>query len=183
MTNFAKLLSAIAFSFALLLWPAAASAQDSTVLVTSSGQALDAFTVKTLLTRGKIPNTYDPVATVDQLAGMKTLVIAFGASIKGFGAAGITAETELARTQALIDAAKSSGIKIIGVHIGGTERRQGLSEQFVQLVAASADALVVYQPGDEDGFFTKTAADRGIELTLIEQPMKVGEAVTAYLAP
>src|SRR5690349_16834203 len=33
------------------------------VLVTSSGQALDAFTVKTLLGRAGIENNYDPKAT------------------------------------------------------------------------------------------------------------------------
>jgi hypothetical protein len=183
MSHFTKLLSVLAFSLLFMLSPAAVGAQESTVLVTSSGQALDAFTIKTLLTRAKVANTYDPVATADQLAGIKTLVIAFGASIKGFGAAGITAETELARTSALIEAAKSAGIRIVGVHIGGMERRLGLSEQFVQLVSGAADALVVYQPGDEDGFFTRIAGERGIEITFVEQPMKAGEAVIGYLAP
>ena len=60
------------------------------------------------------------------------MVIAVGASVKGFGAAGITAETEMTRTAALLDAAEAAGVKIVGVHIGGAERRQGLSEQFLR---------------------------------------------------
>lgn len=92
------------------------------VLVTSSGQALDAFTTKTLLTRAGVKNDYNPVATVDDLAGRSALVIAFGASVKGFGAAGITADTELTRSNDLLAAAKAAGIKVIGVHIGGDRK-------------------------------------------------------------
>jgi hypothetical protein len=181
MIKFSKLLS-LAGVLSVLSVASAVMAQDSATLVTSSGQALDAFTVKTMLTRSGVANTYDPVATVEQLDGIKTLIIAFGASIKGFGAAGITAETEMERTRTLLAEAETRGIKVVGVHIGGTERREGLSEQFVQLVANEADALVVWKAGDEDGFFTKAAADRGIPLTLIDMPMKVGEAVSAQLA-
>ena len=124
----------LALAVALLLAPLTALAQDkAAVLVTSSGQALDAFTVKTLLGRAGVANDYDPHASAADLDGRSAVVIAVGASVKGFGAAGITAETEIQRTTALLDAAKAAGVKIIGVHIGGAERRQGLSEQFVQL--------------------------------------------------
>lgn len=59
----------------------------------------------------------------------------FGASVKGFGAAGITVETELARTRAVLAAAQAAGTTVIGVHIGGAERRGCLSEQFIELVS------------------------------------------------
>ena len=144
------------------------------ILVTSSGQALDAFTVKTLLGRAGISPDYDPVAPAAKLEGKKTLVIAMGASIKGFGAAGITAETELTRTRALFDAAKSKDITIVGVHIGGADRRGGASEQFVQLVAPASDYLVVWKDGDKDSYFSNLAKEKNIPLTLIDQPLKVG---------
>lgn len=174
-----------ALAFAILALPLAsgAVAQEAKpdVLVTSSGQALDAFTVKTLLTRAGIKNDYDPRVGVADLEGRKTLVVAFGASVKGFGAAGITAETEVARTNELLAAAGTSGIKVIGVHIGGAERRQGLSEQFVQLVSGKADRLVVWKAGNEDGYFTKVAEERGIPLVIVDKLAEAGPAIAAQI--
>lgn len=173
-----SLILVVAFAAPL---PASAQSEASGILVTSSGQALDAFTTKTLLTRAGIENRYDQLATHEDLEGVETLVVAFGASLKGFGAAGITAETEAARTRALLAAAKEQGIEVIGVHIGGAERRGGLSEQFVEIVSGEADALVVWEAGNQDDYFIRVADERGIPLTLIEQPMKVAEAISGYL--
>lgn len=160
------------------------AAQDAKpeVLVTSSGQALDAFTAKTLLARAGVKNDYDPHAAASDLDGRKTLVMAFGASVKGFGAAGITAETEVVRTNDLLAAADAAGIKVIGVHIGGAERRQGLSEQFVQLVSGKAAALVVWKAGNEDGYFTQVAAERGIPLIVVDKLADAGVAIAGQIA-
>ena len=147
------------------------------LLVTSAGQALDAFTVKTLLGRAKLEHDYDPLAEADKLDGYRTVIVAFGASIKGFGAAGITAETELARTRALIEAAREHGITLIGVHIGGSERRDALSMQFAELVAPAVDLLVVWADGNQDGWFTQVAEREGIPLVLLDQPIAVGTAL------
>lgn len=175
----AKCIFGLALFTAPLMGTTAAMAAD--VLVTSSGQALDAFTVKTLLGRAGIENDYDPVATKDKLAGHKAVIIAVGASVKGFGAAGITAETELARTKDLLAAAEAAGAKVIGVHIGGAERRQGLSEQFIQLVSGEADALVVWEKGDADGYFEKVAKERNIPLTIIAKLPDLGPALSEQL--
>ena len=170
----ATLFAALAFVAA----PLVASAQEKApILVTSSGQALDAFTVKTLLGRAGTVNDYDPRAGVEALEGRKAVVIAMGASVKGFGAAGITAETEATRTTQILDAAEAAGIKVIGVHIGGAERRQGLSEQFIQLVAPRSDALVVWNAGNADGYFDKLAAEKNIPLTVITKLPEVAAAV------
>lgn len=146
-------------------------------LVTSSGQALDAFTVKTLLGRAGVPHEYNPRAGAADVKAFKTMVIAIGVSVKGFGAAGITADTEMARTRALLETAKANKVRVVGVHIGGTQRREGPSEQFVQLVAPAADYLVVWEEGNADGYFTKVAAGKKIPLTLIKQPLEVGKAL------
>lgn len=178
-----KLITRLALALGLAAGLAGASAgvalaQDKPdVLVTSSGQALDAFTVKTLLGRAGVQNDYDPLATASDLDGRKALVIAFGASVKGFGAAGITTETEIVRTRDLLDAAKAAGVRIVGVHIGGAERRQGLSEQFVQLVSPEVDRLVVWDSGNKDGYFDKVAAEHEIPLTLVGKLGEVGDAV------
>jgi hypothetical protein len=142
---------------------------------------LDAFTVKTLLGRANVPHDYDPVATADKLTGRPAVIIAMGASVKGFGAAGITAQTELARTQAILDAAKANKIQVIGVHIGGAERRGGASEQFIQLVSGAADRLVIAKEGNQDGYFSKLAEERKIPITVIDQPLQVGTTLAKEL--
>lgn len=169
------------FVLALLALTTMGSAFAQEVLVTSSGQSLDAFTVRTMAKRTGIENEYDPLASVELLNGKKTLIIAVGASIKGFGAAGITADIELTRTQDLIAAAKAQGTQIIGVHIGGLERRGGQSEQFIQLVADNADALVVTEAGNEDGYFTTVSEARGIPLSIIKQPALIGTALAEII--
>jgi hypothetical protein len=152
------------------------------ILVTSSGQALDAFTVKTLLGRAGVNAAYDPKASAAALAEAKTVIIAVGASNKGFGQAGITAETETARTKAILETAKSKGITIVCVHIGGAERRKGLSVQFVELVCPAADHMVVSKDGNEDGYFTGLSTSKGIPLTVIDKSLDVGKAISALVA-
>ena len=147
------------------------------VLITSAGQSLDAFTVKTLLTRAGVANDYKPLAKIADLGQAKTLIIAFGASVKGFGAAGITADSEMARTRDLLAAAQERKIRVIGVHIGGSERRTGLSKQFVDLVAPASAWLVVWEDGNSDGFFTKLAAEKNIPLAIVKQPMESGKVL------
>ena len=149
------------------------------VLVTSSGQSLDAFTVKTLLTRAGVANEYKNLAKVADLDKAKTLVIAFGASVKGFGAAGITIDTELARTRDLLAAAKQKKIQVIGVHIGGAERRGGLSKDIVEMVAPASDWLVVWDDSNGDGYFTKLATEKKIPLTILKRPMETGTVLAA----
>ena len=149
------------------------------VLVTSSGQSLDAFTVKTLLTRAGVANEYKNLAKVSDLDKVKTLVIAFGASVKGFGAAGITIDTELARTRDLLAAARQKKIRVIGVHIGGAERRGGLSKDIVEMVAPASEWLIVWEDGNGDGYFSKLSAEKKIPLTLLKQPMQTGKILAA----
>jgi len=151
------------------------------VLVTSSGQSLDGFTAKTLLTRAGVANDYKALAKVADLDKARTLVIAFGASVKGFGAAGVTADSELIRTRELLAAAREKKIRVIGMHIGGAERRTGLSKEIVELVAPASEWLIVWEDGNADGYFTKLAAERKIPLTVIKQPMESGKLLaTAF---
>jgi hypothetical protein len=151
------------------------------VLVTSSGQALDGFTVKTLLTRAKVANDYKVQAVAADLADKKTLIVAIGASVKGFGAAGITADSEVARTKELLAEAKRKNIKTIGVHIGGAERREGLSKQFVELVTPAVDYLVVWEDGNADGYFNRVAEEKKIPLTIVKQPLEAGKVLSRAL--
>jgi len=138
------------------------------VLVTSLGQSLDAFQVQLAVKRAGIKFKYDPHAEVDQLDGAKTLFLAVGASLKGFGDAGITIKDELARAGHLLDAAKGRGIAIVVLHMGGEERRDALSNQLIELAAPRAHRLIIREDSDADGLFAKIAADNKIPLAVID---------------
>src|SRR5919112_881052 len=116
------------------------------------------------------------------LQAVRSGVIAVGASNKGFGQAGITAETETERTKTILDAAKAKGIAVVCVHIGGAERRKGLSVQFVELVCPAANHLLVSKDGNADEYFTELSKKNNVPLTLIDQSLEVGKALAALLA-
>ena len=168
-------------------WHSAATSQtqrklQTPVLVTSSGQALDGFTVKTLMGRAGVNATYEPKAIASLLGDAKTVIIAVGVSNKGFGQAGITAETELARTKEILQAAKDRGIAIACVHIGGAERRKGLSVQFIELVAPAADYLIVSKDGNQDDYFGEVSRKTGAPLVVIERALDVGKTLASLVA-
>lgn len=173
--------------FAAALFITVGVAQDTDVtfslpaLVTSSGQSLDGFTAQTLLTREGMDTDYDNLATAEDLEGYSTLIIAVGASVKGFGSAGITAAEEVERTQDLLAAAKEQGVAIIAVHNGGEERRGGQSEQFIELVVEAADILVVTKDGNPDGYFDEASEELGIPLVLLDQAIEVGSTIAGLL--
>src|SRR6516164_7676702 len=138
------------------------------VLVTSLGQSLDAFQIQLVVRRAGIPFKYDARAGVDQLDDVKTLFLAVGASLKGFGDAGITIKDELSRASHLLDAAKSRGVAIVVLHMGGEERRDPLSNQLIELTAPRAQQLIIRDDSDADGLFAKIAKDNKIPLATIE---------------
>ena len=108
-------------------------------------------------------------------------IVAVGASLKGFGAAGITTDGELARGQALIDAAEAADKTLIVVHIGGVDRRDALSQQFIELMAPAADYLVVWRDGNADGYFTEVAEAGDIPFVEIPMPLEIGNLLAPAL--
>jgi hypothetical protein len=106
----------------------------------------------------------------------KSMIIVMGASLKGMGAAGISMDDEISRTEALIEEARSQGIKIIGAHIEGIKRRaQGAAtgdntdEQSIDTVAPNSQILIVRKDGNEDRRFTIISDDKNIPLILVEK--------------
>jgi hypothetical protein len=106
----------------------------------------------------------------------KSLILVMGASLKGMGAAGISMDDEISRTESLISEASNQGIKIIGAHIEGIKRRaQGASvgdntdEQSIDTVAPNSQLLIVRKDGNEDGRFTVIADEKNIPLIIVEK--------------
>ena len=158
------------------------------VLITSCGQSPGPAMLKVIFMRAKLE--YDPIAyeisemaTAEDLktrkeAGtpFKTLIIVMGASLKGMGAAGISMEEELSRTEVLIAEAKKQGMTVIGSHIEGMKRRsQGASagdttdEQSIDAVAPFSDILLIHKEGNSDNRFSIIAKEKNIPLIEVEK--------------
>jgi len=161
--------------------PAAPKAQ-APVLVTSCGQSPGPLKLTVFLKKLGIDYEYKADATDKDIASkkFKTLIIVTGASLKGMGAAGVSMKDELARTAAIIDAAKKGGVLIVGSHIEGMARRsQGAEagdnsdEQSIDAVCPRSQALLIRKDGDEDGRFTAIAKKQNIPMISFEKNLEI----------
>jgi hypothetical protein len=139
------------------------------VLLTSAGQSADLQIVKILLDRLRIQGTTKALARPDDLRDVKTLVVAIGGSTKGLGAAGIDADGELARVQALLARAGEAGVKVLALHVGGNARRGELSDRFIAAVVPKSGHVVVVAEGNGDGLFTKLTAQARVTLETVDR--------------
>ncbi len=137
------------------------------VLVTSFGQSTDAAMLDTVMKRIGVDYTYNPLATANDVASFKTVIIAVGASTKGLGAAGISEADETARAQAVMKAIEEKNIEVICCHIGGSSRRGALSDVYADMVMAKASYIVLKEDANFDYKFTKYAEDNNLPITLI----------------
>ena len=148
---------------------------EKPIFVTSCGQSPDYGVVDLLGRRSAgLEIIANPTAEPDDIGGFKTLIIVIGGSGKGLGAAGIDVPEELKRVEELIKKAKEEGIFILGMHLGGADRRGPVSEQFVPF-ATKVDYLIVREDGNKDGYFTKVAEELKIPLFLIIKNVELVE--------
>ena len=187
----ASLLPLVPFMASLALAPAAYAQPavpkaQAPVLVTSCGQSPGPLKLTVFLKKLGIEHDYKADATNKDLASKKykTLIIVTGASLKGMGAAGVSMKDELARTAAIIDAAKKSGVLLIGAHIEGMARRsQGAEagdnsdEQSIDAVCPFSQVMIVRKDGDEDGRFTTISKARKIPLITFEKNIELGNVL------
>jgi hypothetical protein len=151
---------------------------DLPMIVTSCGQSPDAKIVSLLSERISLKHTYNELLKADEMTGFKTLILVVGGSGKGLGAAGIEIPDELARCDKLLAKARAAKMYVIGMHIGGVDRRGPTSTNFLPY-AAKVDYLIVKEDGNEDGYFTKLAAERKIPLYIVKQTMEVADVLKA----
>ncbi len=162
----------VAFAAATVYAAAVPKAQLPGV-ITSLGQSPDGYTLSTLAKRSKIPLDYSSLLAPKDVTKYKTLLIAVGASLKGFGSAGVNLDSEISRGKELIKVAKERKTFIVVVHTGGEGRRESMSNMLLDAVAGQADCLIVLEAGNEDGYFTKLSNEKKIPLVLVKNILDV----------
>jgi len=160
--------------------PCAAAAFAKPALITSVGQSSDIVVVKALLnTQLKMDFAVNPLAQPADLATIKTLIVVVGSSAKGLGSAGLDMPKEIARTQALLAAARAQKVAVLLLHTGGETRRGKTSNDLIDIVAPAADHIIVVASGNKDKVFNTLAAPRNTPVVEAERLAAVGEAVKA----
>jgi hypothetical protein len=172
----------------VLVCGAALSAQQSAglafaqgpAILTSVGQSADLEMIRVLLTRNRIEFKMDALVKAEGLsASDKTLILVVGGSSKGLGAAGISAQDELNRSQALVRRARELNMKIIALHIGGESRRGSLSDEFIRFALPLADFVVAVSEGDNDGLLTSLTQTARIPFQKVNRISDVGTPLAA----
>lgn len=151
------------------------------IIVTTCGQSPGALMFKLVCDRAKLPCEQNDLLTAKDLKdkaakgqGYKTLVVTMGTSMKGMGAAGTDIQADVARVKALIQEARKQGMTVIGAHIEGMARRVDNMDQLsIDTVAPVSDILVVTANSDEDGYFTKLANQKKIQLVKVKETIEL----------
>jgi len=133
-------------------------------LLTPAGQTPDTLMAKILAERAKLDMKFARLATVSDMKGVQTLLLIMGTSMKGLGTAGVKLEDEMGRVNKLIAEARKNNVKVVGMHLGGAEGRDKLTDSVLSKLAPKVDYLVVVKSGDRDGLFTKIANEKKIPL-------------------
>jgi hypothetical protein len=141
----------------------------SPAVITSLGQSPDGYTAKVLANMAKVQIDYNALMTADEVPNYKTLIMAVGASLKGFGSAGVNLDSEVERGRKIIAAVKKNNVFLVIMHTGGEARREQMSNLLLDNVAHQADYLLVLQDSNNDKYFTKLAEKKNIRLTEVKK--------------
>ena len=179
--NGASLVVCLSFVITLsLALPAVASDIPKAPLpavITSLGQSPDAYATSVLAKRAKLTLDYDNFLPAKEVSKYKTLLLAVGASLKGFGSAGVNLDTEFKRGKEIVEAAKENSVFLVILHIGGEGRREQMSNKLLDAVAHQGDYLLVLEDGNKDGYFTEVSEKNNIPLTILENPFKIQDSL------
>ena len=155
---------------------------EQPVLITSAGQSADILMVNILAKKSSLDYTLNKTAAPESADSVKSIILVCGGSTKGLGAAKIDKEQEYERAEKLIQRAKKNNIPVIMIHVGGKSRRGALSDYFNKLGADNADHMIVVKSGDEDGFFSKIAEEKGISIDLSEKIKAIQDILESIYA-
>lgn len=146
------------------------------VIITSAGQSTDGNVVSVYAKRVKLSQDYQPTIDASQVnwKSVKTLIVVIGGSGKGLGSAGLDIPSEQKRVEGLLKSAKDNGVKIIGMHIGGEDRRKSNSEPFLAY-ANQCDSLIIREDGNVDGYFTNISKSKNIPMVSIKKTSEVSD--------
>ncbi len=156
---------------------------DQPLLITSVGQSPDVQLAVVVAKRAGLEHTLAKMATEKDLAAAKCVALVLGASLKGLGAAGVDTAKEKARVRALLAEAGRRKIPVLGLHLGGDQRRGELTDEFVVEFLPAAKMAVIVKSANKDGLFTKVCQAGAIPLIEVEKTADAAEVLRTAFRP
>ena len=139
---------------------------EGPVLLVAVGESADISIAKNVLNKTGVE--YTEYAEGTAVAEFASAVLVPGVSVKGLGEAGIDVAAELANTEALLAELETAGVKVIVAHLGGSSRRDELTDQFLDVVLPAADYIVALEEGNKDGKFSNFASANAVPSTMAD---------------
>lgn len=142
---------------------------EQPLLITSAGQSAEVQLANVLAKRAELNAVLSKMAGEKDLAGIKTIALVLGVSLKGLGAAGLNTAQEKERVSVLLEAAKAASIPVLCMHLGGEARRGQISDELIKFCLPYAATVIVVKSGNKDGLFTTFCKEKGIPLIEVER--------------
>ncbi|UCF92054.1 MAG: hypothetical protein JSW39_27940 [Desulfobacterales bacterium] len=163
----------VGISFALGVAASGVVKAQLPAVITSLGQSPDGYTASVLAKRAQLQIEYKNLMPAEEVSNYKTVIMAVGASLKGFGSAGVNLDTELKRGAEIVKACKDQNVLLVIFHTGGEGRREQMSNRLLDTVAAKANYLVVLEESNQDEYFTNVSRENNIPITVVESVIKI----------
>lgn len=153
---------------------------EGPALLVAVGESADISIAKSVMNKTGVE--FAEYAEGTNVADYKTAVLVPGVSVKGLGEAGIDVAAELTKTEALIAELEAANVKVIVAHLGGSSRRDELTDQFLDVVLPAADYVVALEEGNKDGKFSDFASANSVPNTMAENLATIVSTFQALFA-
>lgn len=137
-------------------------------LITVAGQGPEGLVVAKICDELKIGNTFSYKATIDDLKGRNSLLVAVGVSTVGMESIHTDLDQEKQRIVRLVAKASEQRIPIIMVYLGGSNRWDILNQEMLSAVGSYANYIIAISSLKSEDFFRRIAAENTIPFTLVK---------------
>ncbi len=137
------------------------------IALTALGQSADLQAVSDLFAKAGIPANVNPQLKPGELAEAKSLVLLIGSPSQ---------PGEVERAKALLLAAKDRRSAVVGLYLG-SEAARPQCQPFIDLVAPQCGLFIATTAGNRDGFFTRLAGERRLNLLLLDNAAQLAEVL------
>jgi hypothetical protein len=142
-------------------------------VIISLGQSPDAYTASLLAKRAGLNLDYENLLEPEHISNYKTVLMAVGASLKGFGSAGVNLDTELERGKKIVETVQANDVYLVLLHTGGEGRREQMSNKLLDAVAGQANLFVVLAASNQDNYFTNLAKEKNIPIIVVKNILDI----------
>lgn len=152
---------------------------EETVLITSAGQSTDTYVIKDMANELLIHNYFMPKANSNDMSKVNSVIIVFGYSKTGSFQYENFLEEESKRLFELIATAKEKQLPLIGVFIGGKQRRNDETDALLHAFLQDMDYIIGTESGNHDGLLFDLASEKDIPITLVKDIYSISEPLTS----